>query len=399
MRRTMLWATAFVAVGLAAAPPSRAEASPADKGVVLRTLPGIVVDTKAGEVRLEGKVVQRDVSLELVVCTEGTREHESVIATKAKPSHVTFALAMLGLKEGKPGYMTPGGAFSPPAGDVLDLTVRFTLEKVEGGEKKTEVREVPAWKLLRLSGAETGLVRPIEWVYVGQQGRAALEAADSEGTIVCLSNFSTAVIDVPFESTDVNANLLYEANAEVIPARGTAAELVVRPTGRRIEPKKVEIEVVLKKDQPPVLDGRPLGLEAFREAVNATPAEIRTVVLRADPDERFGRVMEVHDVLRDALMRVTLLVLKGPKPPQAGAPPVQIAVTAGDRVRVGNLTMSLEDLKRKAADLLKGAEHATIVPEKGASWKTVADVMAILREAGVTATVSAGDAPKPPAAP
>jgi biopolymer transport protein ExbD len=300
---------------------------------------------------------------------------------------------MLGLKEGRPGTFTPGGAFSPPAGDVVDITVRFTIETPQGGAGKTHVREVPAWKLLKLSGAEAGLVRPVEWVYCGQQNRAALEAADAEGTLVCLANFATAVLDVPFESTDVNKDLLYEANAEVIPARGTAAEVVLRPTGRRVEPRKVEIEVVLKKDQPPALDGRSLGLEAFREAVHATPAEVRTAVLRADPEERFGRVMEVYDVLKDALMRVTLVVLKEAPPPAAAGPPPRIAVLANDRVRVGNLVLSLFDLKRKAGDLLKGADHAVLVPEKGASWKTVAEAMTILREAGITATVSPEGAP------
>jgi biopolymer transport protein ExbD len=274
----------------------------------------------------------------------------------------------------------------------VDIAVRFTIETPPGGAKKTHVREVPAWKLLRLSGAQAGLVRPVEWVYCGQQNRAALEAADAEGTLVCLANFATAILDVPFESTDVNKDLLYEANAEVIPPRGTAAEVVLRPTGRRVEPRKVEIEVVLKKDQPPALDGRSLGLEAFREAVHATPAEVRTAVLRADPEERFGRVMEVYNVLRDALMRVTLVVLKE-APPAAAGPPPRVAVLANDCVRVGNLVLSLFDLRRKGADLLKGADQVVLVPEKGASWKTVAEAMTVLREAGITATVGPEGAP------
>ena len=318
---------AILAAGAARGAETPAEKTPpAEKPVILTTLPGIVVDTEKGEVRLEGKVCLREGALELVVCSEGTREHESVVAVKARPSHVTFALALLGLEPGQPAHWTEAGAFSPPAGGTLDITARFftvsdeekaRVDKLiaEGAKpedievRKTLLKEVPAWKLLRLSGSEVEVTRPIEWVYVGRPEKNMLVAADREGTVVCLSNFVEAVIDVPFESTAANADLLYEANPNVVPPVGTPVELVLRPTGRRIEPKKVDIQVVVKKGQPPMLDGRPVTLEELRDAVNAMPASIRAAALKADPQETFGRVMQVKEVLEDALMQVRLLVL------------------------------------------------------------------------------------------
>ncbi len=367
----------------------------AEQPVLIKTLPGIVVDTKAGEVRLEGKVVMQEGPLELLVCSEGTREHESVVAVKARPSHVTFALALLGLGPGKPGFTTPGGTFSPAAGAVLDITARFTVDPGDG--KKPEVQSYPAWKLLRFAGTETSLVRPLEWVYVGRQSPEALAAADQEGTVVCVSNFTEAVIDVPFESTGVNANLIYEANPAVVPPVGTPVELVIRPTGRRIKPKKVEIEVVLKRGKLPTIDGKPMDLETFRETVNTAPADIRSAVVRAEPGETFGRVMQVHDILRDALMRVTLRVLQEetPAPTPAARPPLAVAIADDDKVRIGDETLTLDELKAKAGELFKDADRAILVPEKGTSWKTVAEVMEIARQAGVAATLSQGaTAPK-----
>ena len=330
-------ATAWVilAAGMARGAETPAQQTPpAEKPVLLTTLPGIVVDTEKGEVRLEGKVCLRKGALELVVCSKGTREHESIVAVKARPSHVTFALALLGLEPGQPAHGTESGVFSPPAGETLEITARFFTvsdeekarvdKRIAAGAKpedirvrKTLLKEVPAWKLLRLTGSEVGVTRPIEWVYVGRPEKNMLVAADREGTVVCLSNFVEAVIDVPFESTADNADLLYEANPDVVPPVGTPVELVIRPTGRRIKPKKVDIQVVVKKGEPPMLDGRPVTLEELRDAVNAMPASISAAALKADPQETFGRVMQVKEVLENALMQVKLIVL----PPAAAAQP------------------------------------------------------------------------------
>lgn len=374
---------------LAAGSSVVAEETPPAKDVVIKTLPGIVVDTKAREVRLEGKVCLQRGALELFVCSEGTREHESVVVVKAKPSHLTFALTLLDLRPGKPGFATDGGAFSPPAGDVVDIVARFK-------NKDGQAVELPAWKLLRLSGAREGLDRPIEWVFVGRREADALVAADREGTVVCLSNFVEAVIDVPFESTSVNTNLVYEANPDTVPPVGTPVELIIRPTGQRIEPKKVEIEIVLKKGESPLLDGQPTDIEALKTALNAMPAVIRTAVLRADPDERFGRVMQVHDILRDALMKVHLVVRRPqeqPKP-EKQTPPLGIIITAQDQVQVGAERLSVEAFRAKAADLLKGVERVNLAADPKASMKTVAEVLAIARDQGAAVALTRTDPPK-----
>lgn len=406
MRRIPAWVFLASIGFLVSVPAACAESPSSDKagakaegqGAVIKTLPGIVVDMKAKEVRLEGKVVQRSAGLELLVCGPNTREHESVIVTRAKPSHVTFALALLGLEPGKPGFATEGGAFSPAAGDLLDITVRFTAEKTEGDRREKQVVELPAWRLLRPAGTELGLERAIEWVYVGRPEEAALKAADREGTVVGLANFPDAVIDVPFESSDVNAGLLYQANPDVVPEVGTPVELIIRPVGKRVAAPKVEIQVVLLKGKPPLLDGKPMELDRFRETVNAIPARVRTAVLKADAEESFGRVMTVRDILRDALMSVHLVAIKAEDVEPSGGqpaapPPLALTVTADDKVRVGDKTLSLDEFRKQAGNLLKGVDRVILAAEPKGSWKTVAEVMTVARECGVVATVSKGAAP------
>jgi biopolymer transport protein ExbD len=376
---------------LAGAAPAE-QARPAGDDIVIKTLPGIIVDTKAKEVRLAGTVCLQKGPLELFVCSQGSREYESVIVVKAKPSHVTFALALLGLAPGQPGLRTEGGAFSPPAGAVLDIIARWSVEKTENGAKKTEVREVPAWKFLKLAGSDQALDRPIEWVYIGRPEPEALRAADREGTVVCLSNFIEAVIDVPFESTNVNADLLYEADFKNVPPQGTPVELIIRPTGRRLEPKKVEIEVVLKKGKPPMLDGKPLEMEDFKNAVNGQPADVRAAVLRADAGETFGRVMEINRILRDALMTIHMVVLEPAAatapPTKPAAPPLEIQLTAEDKVRLGDKTFSVEEFRAKAGELLKGVERVHLSVEAKTSPKAVAEVMSAARDHGALVAIS-----------
>ena len=377
------------AVVLAALPAAHAaETAGEAEGVVVKTLPGIEIDTRAREVRLKGEVVLQAGALELFVCSEGTREHESVLAVRARPSHVTFALALLDLAPGKPGFMTEGGAFSPPAGEVLDITCRYTGADGKG-------RSVPAHTLLRLAGSDAALDRPLEWVYVGRPEAEALRAADREGTVICLSNFPEAVIDVPFESTADNAALVYEANPKTVPKAGTPVELVIRPAGRRIEPKKVQIEVVLEKGKPPRLDGKETDFEALSKTVSRLPARIRTTLLRVDPEERFGRVMKVQRMLRDALMQVRLALYEPKAEAPEKRPPLVVTVTADDQVTVGGKAMSAKDFRKKVGDLLGEATRLDLRAEPGTAARTVAEIMAAARDAGASVTFSRQPRAKP----
>ena len=227
-----------------------------------------------------------------------------------------------------------------------------------------------------------------------------LVAADREGTVVCLSNFVEAVIDVPFESTAVNADLLYEANPDVVPPVGTPVELVLRPTGQRIEPKKVEIAVVVRKGETPTLDGRPVTLKELKDAVNAMPASVRAAALKADPQETFGRVMQVKEVLEDALMQVELIVLKAgtevqpPGEAAAGQALPTMAVTPAGTIRVGEKNLTLQEFRLQAGELLKDTRQLALTVDPKTPWETVAAVLEIAREHNIAVTVSRAELPR-----
>ena len=70
-------------------------------------LPGLVVNQKERCVDLDATVCLRQGALELIACTKGTKEHESIIAVEAKPIHIHTALLLLGVQVGSPAMREP----------------------------------------------------------------------------------------------------------------------------------------------------------------------------------------------------------------------------------------------------------------------------------------------------
>jgi biopolymer transport protein ExbD len=227
-------------------------------------------------------------------------------------------------------------------------------------------------------------------VYVGLEGPEAVAGADGDGTAITISNFPFSVLDVPFESSADNSKLGFDANPAVVPPVGTPAEIILRPTGERVTPKKVEIEVILRRGQPLLLDGQPMTLEKFAETVKGMPVEIQNAVLRAEPEESFGRVMEVYDILGEALMKTKLVVLR---------PPATLTVSAESKVRVAGETLSLEVFTARAEKLLKGVQRVDVVADAKAEPKAVKAVVDVVRMLGLRVNMHKPEtAPEKPAA-
>jgi hypothetical protein len=55
------------------------------------------------------------------------------------------------------------------------------------------------------------------------------------GDFICVSNFASAMLDVPIRSSDSNEELQFEANPDQIPILGTPVRLVLTP---KLEKKK-----------------------------------------------------------------------------------------------------------------------------------------------------------------
>lgn len=98
--------------------------------------PGLAINVQERCVDVESSVCLHRGALELVACTKGTKEHESIVAIQAKPMHIHAALLLLGAKPGSPATRQQLGDKSerwfdvPPSGGPVD--VFLVLKDKEG---------------------------------------------------------------------------------------------------------------------------------------------------------------------------------------------------------------------------------------------------------------------------
>ncbi len=185
------------------------------------------IDARNRRVILQAEVCLTDGILELLVCKAQSKEYESILSTQASPSDLHAALLALGLTPGLPARSVTApdrqtAVFLPPQG--AELSVRLRWKDAKGG-----VQEVNASDWLELSGMKPKeTVMPRNWVFVGSDiTPAGTYWADDDGDVISVSNFSASVIDVPFESTRKNRVVTYRTRKAVIPALGTAVDVII----------------------------------------------------------------------------------------------------------------------------------------------------------------------------
>lgn len=181
------------------------------------------VDPKQGVVLIDGQVSLRRGMLEMFACTRNTKEHESVVSANTEAFLVHTALLTLGAEPGTPVQFVP--EYQPPTGTEID--VRVLWHDADGKEHTARAQE---WVREVRSGNE--LAHP--FVFAGSRfwtdpetGRQYYQAEG--GDFICVSNFSTAMLDIPVPSSQSNEALEYEAFTERIPPLGTPVRLILKP--------------------------------------------------------------------------------------------------------------------------------------------------------------------------
>lgn len=188
------------------------------------------VDRKQKKVILGGQVCLREGQLEMFACPKGTKEHESIVSVNCKEARLIHAaLLAVGAQPGKPVSFDP--VYRPASGSIVDV---FLVWQDEAG-KKNRVRAQEWIKELK---SDKPMSHP--WVFAGSgfwkddtTGQQYYQA--DGGDLICVSNFPSAMLDLPIESTQANSELLFSAFTERIPPLGTRVRLELIP---RLEPKK-----------------------------------------------------------------------------------------------------------------------------------------------------------------
>ena len=226
-RHAMVLVPVLCAAAVAQAGKPAGKATPAHapdvSGKKVVAIGDVEVDLLQRQVALNAEVCLRQGVLEFFLVAWQTKTHESILHTKAKAEHLHAALLMLGLAPGKPARWSgqdEAARFLPPAG--AELAIEMFWKDKKGRAQRCQAG---AW----LRGAEGKKAQNVEkWVFVGSQmlpdGRYW---ASLDGEVISLSNFASAVIDVPFQSSNANDAREFLAKTEAIPDAGTKVRVVL----------------------------------------------------------------------------------------------------------------------------------------------------------------------------
>ncbi len=183
----------------------------------------IWIDFKSKLVILGGNICLTAGQLEMFACPAGTKEHESVIAVNAAASEMHAALVALGIEPGKPCQWNP--EYKPASGPVIDIEIRWRDSKSQTTISRSAKQMIQDF--------HTKKPMTHEWVFGGSELWEDPESGENiyyanSGEMICLSNFSTASLDLNVESSQSNEGLLFQAFTENIPPLGTKVYLVLK---------------------------------------------------------------------------------------------------------------------------------------------------------------------------
>jgi hypothetical protein len=185
------------------------------------------IQSKAGEprrVRIAAEVTFREGPLELLLCRKHTKEHEAILAADVDARHIHTALLAAGAKEGHPVKFAP--KYAPATGSKIKVMLEY--------QKDGKTTVVPARDWIRDMKSRKPLA--IDWVFGGslffpdpEDAKKPKLYAANGGDLICVSNFETAMLDLPVPSTQLDGDLQYEAFTERIPPLGTKVTVILEP--------------------------------------------------------------------------------------------------------------------------------------------------------------------------
>jgi hypothetical protein len=207
-------------------------------------LPGLTINSKERCVDIEATICLDEGALELIACTIGTKEHESVIAVGASPIHIHTALLLLGAKNGSPAMRQPINDEAtrwvdlPPKGDLIDVF----LEIKDPAGKPTE-RPISDFITRSAEHARSPSAVPTEgdkfprfpgtFIFAGSLlidngpgPRTYL--AERSGHVISIATFGDELLCLPEVHSQDNGALMWSIDPTHLPKKGTPVTLRLR---------------------------------------------------------------------------------------------------------------------------------------------------------------------------
>lgn len=207
-------------------------------------LPGVKINLEKKSVDVTAAVSLREGSLEFIACTPNSKEHESIVVVKAKPSHIHTALLLLRAKPGHPAIRkmvgdadNPRWIDLPPQGSPV--TVSFVVPGKNGKPVELPISDFVARidydsdpKEAEIEGSAKRLQHFVfagSHLY-GKDGEPKTYLADTSGSVISLSTFGDELLCLPEVYANENQALQWEVNPKHLPEIGTEITLRLTPT-------------------------------------------------------------------------------------------------------------------------------------------------------------------------
>jgi len=207
-----------------AKPPATAAAPAAAKKVEVGKNVFLEIQGGTRRVVINAYVCLRQGQLEQLMCRRQTKEHEAILAADMDALMIHKALLVTGAEAGSPVKFQP--KFEAPRGTSIKVTLQY--------ERAGKAITVPARKWVRDGKTRKELAH--DWVFAGSillpdpldKTQPPFYAANS-GDVICVSNFDTALLDLPINSPKDWAERAFEANTEAIPPLETPVRVILEP--------------------------------------------------------------------------------------------------------------------------------------------------------------------------
>lgn len=208
-------------------PDSKLIENPALKGLVLELLPD-----KTKRVGFVAEVCLREGPLEVLVCKQGTKEHEAILRADFDAREIHKLLLLAGAAAGTPTEFVDPRTNEPKFKAATGTPVRITVTYRKDGKVHTHPAQEWVWNSAKKKQFDVPA-----WVFAGSQllrdpdrpDAAPFYAANS-GEVVALSNFSYSMLEIPVEISKDDAQLNYEVKTDRLPPLFSRVWVVLDPT-------------------------------------------------------------------------------------------------------------------------------------------------------------------------
>jgi hypothetical protein len=213
-----------LAMGLTLGAPAQEKKSEVKKAELGKNV-FLEVEGDKRRVVVNAYVCLRQGVLEQLMTRKLTKEHEAILVADVDARVIHAGLQAAGAEPGKPVQYRP--KFIPPSGTVIKVTLQYK-------DKEGKVVRVPAQQWIRHIKTKKDLEH--DWVFAGSalfedptDKKKPPYYLANDGDVICVSNFDTAMLDLPVDSSKDNDALSFEANTDRIPPLDTRVQVILEP--------------------------------------------------------------------------------------------------------------------------------------------------------------------------